>query len=211
MKICKAKKEVESKALIVAQPQNVQHTVTPQPIGQNVYINNYVVDNSINVTNNIIVVDANNLDKIQLLSDHITKQTFKKICQNISDSKVLLSRFGKEIFKNPSNLCVKKTNLKSKTSKIHIGDDKWTTQLDKPLYSGLIGSIATSFGSMREDYKVRLAIITQKYMDDFIESMTCEGEHGDDSDEEEKKRVKNAFKFLIDELKIVLFNISKEE
>jgi len=203
MKICKAKKVADAKAITVVQPSTV---INQTYVGQqNVYIDNSVV----NTTNNTIVIDANNLDKIELLSDHITKTVFKKLCQNVYDSKSLLSHFGKELFKNPNNLCIKKTNLKSKTSLIHVGNDKWTTQLDKSLYSGIVGSIATSFCGMREDYKTKLAIVQQK-MDDFIVSMTCDGEHGDDSDEKEKRRVKNAFKSLIDEIKVVLFNISKE-
>jgi hypothetical protein len=147
----------------------------------------------------------NNIDQLALVSDHITKSVMSKLC-NTFDRRLLISRYGAEIFKNPKNRCIRKTNLKSKTSMVHVGNNKWETALDKPLYSGLIGNIATSFTHMRDLYKMKFRTEIQNKIDEFVESMTCQGEHGDSSDREETRRVLAAFKSLVDELKIVLFN-----
>jgi hypothetical protein len=75
---------------------------------------------------------------------------------------------------------------------------------DKPLYGKLVGSIASSFNHIKHEYK-----LMKEYMDDFLESMMCDGIHGDGDDKEEIKRIKDAFDNFVSELKILMFNLTK--
>jgi hypothetical protein len=157
------------------------------------------------VNNNVIVLNLGHMD--QLKTDHISQAVLRALC-NTNDRQLLLSQYSKEIFKNPDNRCVRKTNMKKNTSLLHVGENKWDLALDKPVYSSLIGNIATSFGSQLNDYNIRLAI---RSLEDFLESMTCEGEHGDSEDKEEVVRVKAAFRALVMEVKLLLFNYCKTD
>lgn len=224
VKACRAKREEESKALVVVQPLEVElqlpellaqteviplqeptsatiaNTTNNITINGDVQQNNNITNN--NITQNIIVFQHNE----PLLHDHITKKALRKILQshhcNYSD---LLTAFSQEVLKRKENQCVRKTNLRSTSSAVHVGNDVWEARTDKQVIPKLLCNLAMTFAGSMETYKLAI----QKALDQFIEDVTCDGEHGND-DAEEIAHMQKLYKNTIGNVKHILFNVTKQ-
>jgi hypothetical protein len=161
LRICKTKKELDSQALVVHTPselnienqnlnqnQNInQNQVTSEQSGgiagaqvinnnmqhSNIQNANTINNNNNNITN-IIVFDP---EKMELLHDHITKRKFTKMV-TYPDFVKILTDYSTELLSRKENQCVRKTNLLSSSSAIHMGNDKWIYQSDKEVLPKLL-------------------------------------------------------------------------
>jgi len=216
-KICKIKENQNFQELILYENKensnnNMQQSQQPQPQSQqpitniqnaeNITNNNIINNTTNNVVNQIIVFDPINME---LLNDHISKQDIKKMVNNHDFVKVLTD-YGQALLGRTENQCVRKTNLRSSSSAVHIGNDKWEYHSDKQILPKLLANIATNFGTMTQDHKITIL----KQLDDFIVGVSCEGEdYYEDKDND--ALLKSQFKSTSNNLKHVLFNITKQQ
>ena len=224
LRVCKIKKEVDSQALILfeTKPETTEPTEPTEPtknvISQNmeasqvINTNNGTVNNgTINTNNNnsnnniviqnIVVYDPQNME---LLNDHISKKDFKKMINNHDFAKILTD-YSTALLGRSENQCVRKTNLRSTSSAIHIGNDKWEYQPDKEVLPKLLSNIAVNFGNITQEYKVKI----MNQLDTFIEDVTCEATDCHE-DEDEETRLKALYKRTVNSVKHLLFNLTKQ-
>ena len=188
-----AKQEEEQKAAI----QNI----TNNNITNNI-TNNTVNDNSNNVTvNNIIVFDPKNME---LLNDHITKKQLQKMVADTDFTKILTD-YSTALLSRKENQCVRKTNLNSTSSSVHVGDNKWEFQTDKYIYPKLLTNIAYNLSDVKENFKVRVYEELNNFIDDVASEATdCY------TKESEEKRLKRLYKNLFNNVKHLVFNLTKQ-
>jgi len=188
-----AKQEEEQKASI----QNI----TNNNITNNI-TNNTVNDNSNNVTvNNIIVFDPKNME---LLNDHITKKQLQKMVADTDFTKILTD-YSTALLSRKENQCVRKTNLNSTSSSVHVGDNKWEFHTDKYIYPKLLTNIAYNLSDVKENFKVRVYEELNNFIDDVASEATdCY------TKESEEKRLKRLYKNLFNNVKHLVFNLTKQ-
>ena len=216
LRVCKVKKEVDSQALILFEnkPETAEPTenvILPNAeASQVINTNNGTVNNgTINNTNsnnniviqNIVVYDPQNME---LLNDHISKKDFKKMINNHDFAKILTD-YSTALLGRTENQCVRKTNLRSTSSAIHVGNDKWEYQPDKEVLPKLLSNIAVNFGNITQEYKVKI----MKQLDTFIEDVTCEATDCHE-EEDEETRLKALYKRTVNSVKHLLFNLTKQ-
>ena len=195
LKICKDKLEKESTTLTVANNDIIQ---TAEIINNNNTINNNTINNTIN--NNIIVFDP---DKMKLLHDHISKNDIMQYLRS-ADFSTVLTDYSKALLGRDENQCIRKTNMKSASSSVHVGENKWELQTDKELYPKLMSNIAVNFQDIREEFKIKIA----NQLDTFLADIECEviDSHDDKTHELNLKRL---HKRLFNNIKHIIFNLTK--
>ena len=213
-RICKAKKDADMCALVVNTPDNSTYiNDTTPPVVENIHnttnntiINNGTINNgTINntVVQHIIVYDPKNME---LLNDHISKSELKKM-MTVTDRDFprVLTDYSKALMRRSENQCVRKTNLRSSSSAVHVGDNKWEYHSDQEVLPKLLSHIATNLGNIQHDYKIKII----QELDTFIidvqsEAVDCH------EDEKEEVRLKELFKRTITNVKHLLFNLTKQ-
>jgi hypothetical protein len=198
LKICKDKLEKESTTLAVANNDIIQ---TVEIINNNNTINNNTINNNNNNTiNNIIVFDP---DKMKLLHDHISKNDIMQYLRS-ADFSTVLTDYSKALLGRDENQCIRKTNMKSASSSVHVGENKWELQTDKELYPKLMSNIAVNFQDIREEFKIKIA----NQLDTFLADIECEviDSHDDKTHELNLKRL---HKRLFNNIKHIIFNLTK--
>ena len=123
---------------------------------------------------------------------------------NFDFSKVLTD-YSTALLSRKENQCVRKTNLRSTSSAIHVGDDKWEYQSDKEVLPKLLSNIATNFGNIQHDYKIKII----EELDTFIIDVQAEAVDCHE-DVEEEARLKELFKRTLTNFKHLLFNLTKQ-
>jgi hypothetical protein len=210
-KTCKVKKEKEAQALVTT---TIADTCQPCTIqNQNNTINNTTNTTNItnNTTNNNTLIQNNTVnlvvfgEEMALLNDHISKQYVKQLLKN-KDLTELVNKYSVELLKRRENQCVRKTNLRSASSSVYVGNNKWEACLDHEIYPKLMSNIACNLGDIAENYNVAV----RRTLNIFIEDITCNGEHGNSEDIDECKKVKLSYKKLLDSVKHILFNFTKQ-
>ena len=204
IRICKVRKEIESQAVVVydkskeLETSNKETKIEQNNITQNANTINNTTNNT--VINQIIVFDPKNMS---LLSDHISKKEFIELAKNTDFSKTL-SDYGAALLNRTENQCIRKTNLKSSSSAVHVGDNKWEYQTDKYIYPKLLSKIADNFGDVKENFKVHVYSELETFIDDVMsEAIDC---HSDKNDE---LRLQRLYKNLFNNIKHHIFNLTK--
>jgi len=123
---------------------------------QNNYNNSSVNVNNINHqqnnNNNITIVTFNPEDIhtiVPLLTDHIDMNVLRRAIKTQQKPDVLL-KYTEELLKKPENRCVKKTNLRSSHSSVHVGNNRWRLKPDALVYPKLVSDIATLVQALLE-------------------------------------------------------------
>ncbi|MEN9446469.1 MAG: hypothetical protein RL728_981, partial [Bacteroidota bacterium] len=215
-KICEAKKEADSKALVPISLENipVASTINNSQIATN--INNIQEQTNIenqnnNTQNNIIVVY--NSSGTDFKKEHINQEAFmKKILQMVQpyvDRSIVLD-YGRELFNNPENKCIKKDSLKSGHTEVHVGDNKWELKLDRALYPKLVNDLANNLSEMVYTNRNNIPKKWFEQIIAFLDYMADDGYVNTD-DKEKTKRIGQDFKMLAKELKLVIYEVTKEK
>ena len=212
IKICKVKKDIETKELILLNSEaskknntDAGHGNTHSEVNQNAnVINNTTNSNNNNsnntVINNIIVFDPKNME---LLSDHINKIDLQQIVTNTDFSKTLTD-YSAALLSRAENQCVRKTNLNSASSAIYMGDNKWEYQTDKYIYPKLLSKIATNLSDVKENLKVRVYEQLDTFIDDVMSEATDCYEN-----KTKEQQLQRLYKKLFNNIKHIVFNITK--
>jgi hypothetical protein len=117
----------------------------------------------------------------------------------------ILTEYFKHIMKHEENQCVRKTNLRSTSSAVHVGNNVWEAFADKQIYPKLLCNVAINFSESIENCRLKIT----KEFDSFIEDITCDGQHGTD-DKDEIKRVNELYKRTISNVIHIIFNVTKQ-
>jgi hypothetical protein len=95
-------------------------------------------------------------EPIQFNHSHIDPKKMKKFL--IPGEKVNAERMTNairewtgQLLSNEDNKCVKKTNIRSSHSQVHVGENKWVCRLDKEIYPHLMNNIANDFSDFFND------------------------------------------------------------
>ena len=211
-KVCLAKKEIDSKALI---PFQDKKEITTQVASTIKNIHGYNIDTQNNIqnqqnNNNIIVVY--NSSGTDFKKEHINQEAFiKKILQMVQphiDRSFVLD-YGRELFNNPQNQCIKKDDLKSGHSEVHIGDNRWELKLDRTLYPKLVNDIANNLSEIVYTNRSKIPKQWFERIIGFLDYMAEDG-YINSEDREKKKRIEQDFKLLAKELKLIIYEVTKQ-
>ena len=124
---------------------------------QPTYITNNTTNNINNGTiiNNTIVFQENPNNPTQFIKDNINIQMLSDIigschnnCLMTNDYTMMLESFYRHICDTKENLCIKKTNKKSKYLSVKTGDDTWETKLEKAILPKLTKDVSYNFVEM---------------------------------------------------------------
>jgi hypothetical protein len=165
----------------------------------NISINNGLINNNIT---NVIIFDPNNINNSLLKTDHINLEFINKLLK--IKEKDALTLYTKKIFDNPDNRCIKKTNLRSMFSQVHIGENKWNTWYDTDIYPKFISEISNCLGDLLIS-KIPNRNIINKLLE-FIDYMAEDGYCNNDEISEE---IKKEYKKQIQKTKAIIYDISK--
>ena len=102
-----------------------------------------------NSTTNVIIFKPDTL----FLYDHITKHSLLKIVHN-DDCPAVLSTFSEELLKRNENLCIRKTDLQSATSTIHVGNNVWEVKPDHLVMPLAMGNVAMTLIKCLSIYEI---------------------------------------------------------
>jgi hypothetical protein len=215
-KICKAKKEADSKALVPISTENIPvgSTINNSQIATNIHNNiqeqTNIQNQNNNTQNNIIVVY--NSSGTDYKREHINQEAFmKKILEMVQphvDRSIVLD-YGRELFNNPQNKCIKKDSLKSGHSEVHVGDNKWELKLDRALYPKLVNDLANNLSEMVYTNRNNIPKKWFEQIIGFLDYMADDGYINSD-DKEKTKRIEQDFKMLAKELKLVIYEVTKK-
>jgi hypothetical protein len=150
---------------------------------------------------NLIVFPSGDID------DFISNKNFENKIKNIlklPDNYSIVANYNKELFSIKENQCIKKTNLKSQHSQVHIGDNIWESRLDKEVYPKMVSCLANDLCMLLHDKKKCERI---KILEDFLSSIIDNGYINDDM--EKQKEMLNNFKNLVSNLKLLIYDITK--
>jgi len=207
-KICK--KRIQSNDLII--PNEEANTIIGTNIN-NTIINGSIVgtienQNNINTSNvqNINIVVYNNDPTEKFLNDsHIDNNAISRIIneQNVLET---LNNYNRELFSLKENQCIRKTNMRSSDSQIHLGNNKWEIRKDSEIFPKLMCSSANSFSEI-----LTLKRLSKRYpeLDKLLHYVGEEGYINTD-DINEEKIVKDLFKDSVSSFIRIIYNITKD-
>ena len=167
-------------------------------------INNCIINNTINntINNNIIVFDPINVNGTTLKTDHINLDFISKLLK--IKEKDVLTLYTKKLFDNPDNRCIKKTNLRSMFSEIHIGQNQWDICYDIDIYPKFISEISNCLCEL-----VTSKVSNKKIINKLIEFLDYMAEEGHCNQEDISEEIKKEYKSQIQKTKAIVYNISK--
>jgi hypothetical protein len=210
-KICKVRIEKESTALVHVVPTSGMPPSTVNNTIQN--LNGDNIQNQTNNTNNtvinLVVYNSDPRESIQFNHNHIDPEKLKRCFvpgDRVQPERLqnIVREWTQQLLLNDENKCVKKTNIRSSHSKVHIGNNNWESRLDKDIYPNLMNNIANDFSEFFNDNYRRTVY---KALDKFIDYMASDGYCSNDSD----KVIENSYKTLVRELKLRMFDMTKNE
>ena len=122
-------------------------------IAKNIKINNGTINNTTNIINNTNshnVTTTNNITNnvtinfprgidvpIKFNTDHITDDKFRKlVVENKNNMESIFENFSRLLYEDKSNICVKKTNLKSEYAQVHL-NERWINKIDNLVFPKL--------------------------------------------------------------------------
>jgi hypothetical protein len=155
--------------------------------------------NTQNITINVLKFPEDG-DEFDFLSDHIDKETFKKLWDNVKPE-IGFRKFSHAILDRPENRIVRKTGGNTKYSKIHQGNNEWELALDKDVYPMLTFQMSCAALQCTHDYKKKVKLIRTdiqkilKYLDDV----------NTENDDDEPY-----FKDAVERIQTMVFNMTKQ-
>jgi hypothetical protein len=217
-RVCKEKKEVDSKALVpiatASEPTetNITNIIDTQIHTQNV--ENQNIHNTQNIQNNntqnnniIIVYDREN---IEFVKDHINNDTFRRILQSTRphNDRRLVAEFTKELLSLPENQCVKKEDMKSGHSEVHKGGDRWELEMDHNIYPQLACNMANNVSDILHSKRNQLRNDFERIIK-IVDYMT-DGGYINTEDKEKEKQILKEYKSFVKELKLIVYSTTQK-
>jgi hypothetical protein len=160
-----------------------------------------------NVT--VIVFKPESTDPTSFVIDHIDPKEFGRQITDTNDRDAVLA-YTKALLENPSNRCVKKTNMRSSHSSVHIGENKWETRSDRVVYPSLVTQVANCFTDFLNGKRTELMMHrgALRRLQEFADYMA---DNGFCADEDSQDDVKKGHTLLVQETKGLIFDSSKSK
>lgn len=199
MKTCKS----TALSIIVSQTQ-IEEPSVDQPINRTSITNNNTTNN---IQNNIININVTPMvfkENTPYLFDHVPKAKIRQLLRN-NDYSEIMDAFSRDVLKRSENACVRKTNLRSSSSSVHVGNNVWEMQSDANVIPKVLCNLAITLSGSIEEYK----LAAKAALEAFIEDLTCYGEHGNE-DKDEIAQLKTLYKKTLGDLKHNIFNITRQ-
>ena len=228
-KICEKKKEAEEnpeafrkgKELIltdgnVGKLKTVLENVTPPTVSSietqnnNIHMNTIDTQNNIQTQNNQNIILVYNPENIEFIRDHIGDEAMNYIKRMYpSVDKRMVMDYSKRLFDLPQNQCIRKQDLKSGHSDVHVGENIWEKVSDKVLYPQLACNVANN---MSDYLNVKRDLLRKEAFEKiirFVDYMADEGYINTDNQEREKY-ILQEYKSFSRELKLIVFNKTRK-
>lgn len=227
-KICEKKKEAEEnpeafrkgKELVLTDGnvgklktvlENITHSSVSSIETQNNNIHMETIDtqNNIQTQNNQNIILVYNPENIEFIRDHIGDEAMNYIKRMYpSVDKRMVMDYSKRLFDLPQNRCIRKQDLKSGHSDVHVGENVWEKVSDKVLYPQLACNVANN---MSDYLNVKRDLLRKEAFEKiirFVDYMADEGYINTDNQEREKY-ILQEYKSFARELKLIIFNKSR--
>ena len=200
-KICLAKKERDSTALVPSSTNNPSNT--SQQVASTI---NNVGGNQNNTQNNIvnILTFPQSGDKnFDFVCDQITKATMKALLNTSSTPFIGFNKFIGTVLENPQNRIVHKTNPNSTYSKIHVGDGKWEFAHDDDVFPVITHHMTTAALSKVNEIREDMKLVKELYLklEPFKTHITDVNEMDYESSE---------YKNILQRIKLILVNLTRK-
>ena len=186
-------------------------------------INNIGTQNNNNITNNtsnninIISFDPyNKTARLLFRTNHITTEEFNRILQNSMEGDIdsiqknIFTNYSKRLLDNEENRCIKKSNMRSQLSEVHVGNNKWEFNYDAHIYPKFLKEIAECLNELlmfkSKDIKLPNRLFTA--LDNFVNYMADYGYCSEDKDEATK--IIKSYKEMLQAIKCQVFDYTKE-
>ena len=117
----------------------------------------------------------------------------------------MFAAFSEELMKRSENLCIRKTNLKSNTSSVHVGNNVWEVKPDQLVMPIVMSNVAQTMSETISQYNLDV----DEMMETFLEDVLCEGEHNT-SNKKEIEQMRRMVKLSTSALKHIVFNKTKQ-
>lgn len=163
--------------------------------------------NNIDTQNNIQNQQNNNItiiynpNQIEFKQDHITYEKLNSFLRMYPaiDRDVFIRHFGL-LLENPENMCIKKEDIKSGYSEVHVGNNEWELVSDKKVYPNVITSVANNLSDLVNTHRDKLPKPLQKAIIKHCDYMSEQG-YANTGDPEKDKEIEQEYKDGIRELK----------
>lgn len=144
--------------------------------------------------------------KNHIHQDNFIHRLLEKINHRINHTIVL--DYAREILTHPENKCIQKKSLKVSHSEVHIGENNWNLKIDQTIYPHLASNLANELSEIiyinRDTIPIHLFNQTIK----FLDYMSDEG-YINTENETEKNEIKREFTYLVRELKLIIYDITR--
>uniref|UniRef100_A0A6C0CT33 Uncharacterized protein n=1 Tax=viral metagenome TaxID=1070528 RepID=A0A6C0CT33_9ZZZZ len=147
-------------------------TVSSLPTNTTIHntTNNIQINNNQHIHINLLTYPPNgeHSREFDFLRDHITSIDIQRIFEK-AKPEIGFSRFIYSILERPENRIVHKTHPNNNYSKVHIGDGKWSLELDEDVYTVMTHFLTCAALQSTEEHKQFMRHIEQKiksYLDD---------------------------------------------
>ena len=188
-KTCKEKdKPIDSQSLV----QNIETQ-------NNIQTQNNITNNNITNNNTINIISFDPDEECNFVKTEAFNKQIKRLLMQYTNEIKLIKSYNRNLFLIKDNQCVKKTNLRSLHSKVHMGDNKWEIMLDKNVYPKLVSDYANDFCNLiLSQNRERHRSLERK--------LDCIADGGYINDEEEvQKKLTKDYNDLVHDLKILAY------
>jgi hypothetical protein len=189
------------------------HILTNNISGDNNTTNSHCTINHITNNNSFVIKLEQKLDKeTKFETEEITSDKFLECLYDARSQKQyhldVLSDFCDMVFSIPRNKCVKKDNLRTNYSKIHLGNNNWKVVADRNLYEKLLMDITKTFMKKLDEFD-NIKDLNTKYKKLLwdVRGRTDHLSYG--SYDEEEKELINEYKIAKENVKYAVHNNSK--
>ena len=169
-----------------------------------------------NTTNNFNLV-VYNTRQIDFNSSHIDVPMLTEILRSSDGdyssseyNKDVLAKYSRALLGHKENQCVRKTNLRSSHSQVHMGNNHWETRHDKEVFPKVVCSVANQMSDNVYRLQNEKPLKAQKRMltrvQTFLEYMSDEGYA---EDIEKEKEMNREFRRLVQDLKLIFADLTK--
>lgn len=163
--------------------------------------------------NNTINLVVYNTKQIDFQTSHIDIPMLNDIlkgCGSAEDNKEILTKYGRALLGRKENQCVRKTNLRSSHSQVHVGNNNWETRHDKEVFPKVVCSVANQMSDNvyrfqdEKPFKAHNKMLSRFH--NFLEYMSDEGYA---QDIEKEKEMKREFRRLVQDLRLLIADFTK--
>ena len=140
--------------------------------------------------------------------EHLSNQIIRSLTQ-LHEEKDMVAHYTRQLLVNPMNQCIRKTNLRSSHSKVHIGDNKWETHHDKEVYPKLVADVSNRLSEHMNQEKTKVHIHRNTY-NRLIQFLECFADYGYCAEDELEHKIPMDFRELIQRAKAIAFDMTKE-